>query len=281
MRFKLFGVDCFEKDEANVIVLGLDYTKDSKKVLKNLRKWSTFTEPFDLLEKKNLLENVRIHDIGDVRLEEIEEVVGVVKEIRDTGKVPLIISRGHLPTLFISRVFKEEKLLVFDAHADCKDRYMDEIIKLDSCKDREKFNGTTWLRRLMEGSRKEVLVMGVRSLDQDELSFLREKEIKFISSFEIKNDRVFETLKEFSKRSRIYVSLDVDVFDPSICPSVDYPEPEGILMEDFRRIVRNLEGEIVGLDVCCFNAAKEDRLTGFTVSKALSLLLSRLKNFYQ
>lgn len=276
---KIFGISHFKEEEADAVVVGLEYTKDSRETLEQFRLWSSFVEPFDILEGKNLLENLKIFDIGNINLEKIDEFLNKMLEHK---KVPIILSRGHFPTYLILKNFSNVKLLVLDAHADCKNEYIDELIYFDSIfteTKRAKYNGATWLRRLLEEKNLEVCLIGVRSLDEDELEFLKSKKLKYFSPTEIKEGKKLKQIEEFTENSRIYISLDADVFDPSIFNSTDYPEPEGINLTDFRNMLNVINGEVIGIDVCCFNLEGNVKSSYMLISKALMLLLSKIKKF--
>jgi agmatinase len=272
-----FSVASLKKEESNVILLGLNYTRDSKKVLKQMRKASYFVEPFDI-HGKNLLENAKIFDAGNLKIKKFEKISEIFLKIRNEGKIPLMISRGHLPTFYITRNLKEEKLIIFDAHADCKDKYIDEIIAFDALNEKKKeFNGSTWLRRLLESSKIEVLLIGLRSFDEDELEFLEEKRVKFFTPLELrKKPQALGEIKKFTKNSKIYISLDFDVFDPSIFPAVDYPEPGGLSYFDFVEIMEAIKGKLIGSDVCCFKPIEDNLMSEFLAIKSIFHILSKI-----
>lgn len=270
-----FLADMFKEEEAKVIVFGVDYTKDSKKVLNKLRKASWFIEPFDADECKNPIHSLKIFDRGNVGLNAIAETI---EEIREKDKIPLMLSRGHMPTYFAARTFTDAKLVIFDAHCDLQDTYIDELIAFDSIGQKEKFNGSTWLRRLCEQINPErVALLGIRSFSSEELEFMKSHGMLFYTSKEIreKKDELLLVLRQFTKLAKVYLSIDVDVFDPSVAPAVDYPEPSGINLEDFNALVSGINGKIVGMDLCCL-APSKNLITEFLALKALLKVLGKL-----
>ena len=62
--------------------------------------------------------------------------------------------------------------------------------------------------------------------------------------FEI--NKVLEKLKE-----KVYITIDLDIFDPSIMPSVRNPEPEGLFWMEILDLLKKVseEKEIVGFDI--------------------------------
>jgi len=276
---KKFAISHFNGKEANVIFFGIDYTKDSKELLKKIRDSSYFVEPFDF-HGNNLLEKVRLFDIGDFKIKSFEEITQKFIEIRKENKIPFMISRGHLLTFYATKNLKKEKLIVFDAHADCKNEYIDETIAfdVDKNKDEKKFNGSTWLRRLLENSKIEVLLIGLRSFDEEEIKFLKYKGVKFFTSLEIIRNKVLvlDEITRFTKHSKIYISLDLDMFDPSILPATDYPEPGGLTYFDFVDIIEAIKGKLIGADVCCLKPVESNRASEFLTIKSTFHILSKI-----
>jgi agmatinase len=276
---KKFSISNFNEKEANVIFFGIDYTKDSRLLLEKIREASYFVEPFDIYGN-NLLEKVRLFDAGDFKIKDFGEISQKFIEIRKENKIPFMLSRGHLPSFYATKNLKKEKLIVFDAHADCKNEYIDEIIVFDADKnkDEKKFNGSTWLRRLLENSKIEVLLIGLRSFDEEEISFLKDKGVKFFTSLEIirKKVEVLNEIDRFTKDSEIYISLDLDVFDPSILSATDYPEPGGLTYFDFVDIIESIKGKLIGANVCCLKPIENNLVSEFLAIKSIFHILSKV-----
>jgi agmatinase len=265
-----FLTDVFTENEANVIVFGVPVGK-LKRAVESFRKASWFIETYDIDKRKNILEKVKTFDRGNVKIDDVSKIR---KEIASQEKVSLMISDSHFPTFYATRNFKG-KLLVFDAHNDLYDSYIDEkIISLSNTRDK-KHNDATWLRRLVEENNLEVFIVGLRSGSEDIMKFIDEENIQFATSNDVKNNlqKVKEEIKSFTKNSSLYISLDVDVFDPSIVPGVKYPEPGGILFSDFQNIVESIDGKIKGIDVCCM---KDDEVTNFLAVRSVFEILGKI-----
>jgi len=260
----------FSEDQANVITFGVPVGKD-KKAVETFRKTSWFVEVYDVEKKKNLLKNVKPFDIGNVK---IEDAGRLMKEISSKDKVSLMMSDAHLPTYFALKNFKG-KLLVFDAHSDLYDEYIDEKIIAATHSRNKKMNDTTWLRRLVEENNLEVFIVGLRSVNEDIMKFIEEENIQYATSNDVRNDleKIANNVKNFAKNSSLYISLDIDVFDPSIAPGVKYPEPGGILFSDFQKIVGVIDAKIKGIDVCCM---KDNEVTNFLAVRSIFEILSKI-----
>jgi len=265
-----FFTDVFSEKDANVIAFGVPMGKD-KKAVQAFRNVSWFQEIYDIDKKRNLMENVRSFDRGDVKLADIPKVR---KEIESQEKTSFMISDAHLPTLYAVKNFKG-KLLIFDAHSDLCDSYTDEKIVASNLTRDKKVNDATWLRRLVEENNLEVFIVGLRAVDEDIMDFIGKENIQYASASEVKNNlqKVMNDVKNFTRNSHVYVSLDIDVFDPSIAPGVKFPHPDGILFSHFQNIVGSIEGEIKGIDVCCM---KDDDVTNFLAVRSVFEILSKI-----
>lgn len=282
---KKFIHDNYTEEEANVIVFGVPIGRFSKEALDSLRETNWFIEFFDLDKEKFLLENVKVFDKGNLEIldyQQLSKVTDATKRILNKGKIPLILGGGHLLTLYSFQAFeKSTKLIVFDAHCDVKDEFIDgKILDLDFISDNVKLdsrvNDSTWLRRLSEKvNPKNVVQIGLRSGDKKELDFLKKNRIKYYTANQIKEHmkKIKNDIHKFTKNSNIYISLDVDVFDPSIAPAVDHPEPNGLLFKEFQELVNSISGKLVGVDLVCLKPIKGNQVTEFTAIRALFEIL--------
>ncbi|MAG52740.1 MAG: hypothetical protein CMH62_02140 [Nanoarchaeota archaeon] len=135
-------------------------------------------------------------------------------------------------------VFSNNKcdgLLILDAHPDVYNEFK-TATHLD------------WLRFLInEGKVKSenVMLVGIRSFHKDEIYYLREKKIKFVTMkqvFEngIKDvvDGVMEFVNEFES---LYLSVDLDVVDPAFAPGVGYVESGGLSSRELIYFIQRLK----------------------------------------
>jgi arginase family enzyme len=260
-RKTTFVTNAFTEDEANVIALGVDCPV-------SLRKVSRLVEPFDVTTRRNFLGNARIFDAGDLKMEELE---ARVRGIVDSRKLPLILAKEHTATLHAMKAAPSDTMLiVFDAHPDLKDEY-----------EGSKFSHACWLRRLCEViGCKRMMILGVRSTELEEIEFMENNGMRYATAEKIRKEanKVVAEVEDFAGGFNTYVSLDMDVFDPSIAPAVKYPIPGGITYSDFLRITKALEGsKLVGLDCVEIRPIGDNRITEFLAVKSLFRLLSGLE----
>lgn len=256
-----FVTDAFSEEEANVIVVDVDCPK-------SLREKSQLSEVFEINNKVNLLENVRIHDAeNNIKMDEIGSKV---KEIVEKKKIPLTLAKHHTATLHAMKAMPDNsKLVVFDAHPDLKDEY-----------EGSKYSHACWLRRWVElnsGNHKRVIILGVRATDEDEYNFMKENGILYFTANNIIDnlESVKQRLRNFVGESAVYVSVDMDFFDPSIAPAVKYPEPDGILYRDFLALLDAIKGmKIVGMDCVEIRPIPNNRITEALAVMAIFKILS-------
>ena len=250
-----FVTDFFSEADANVIAFGVECPR-------SLREASQLVEPFDFTDRRNWLEDARIFDAGDVAMESVEEKT---KKVTAGKKLPLILAKEHTITLHAMKAMPAgTKLVVFDAHADVKDEY-----------EGSKLSHACWLRRWCELDARNcanVVLVGVRSGDEDELMFLNANGVRFFTADDVRNDAVAvaRKLADFVSGGRFYVSLDMDVFDPSIVPAVKYPEPNGISFKAFDSMLRALQGcTLAGADCNEIRPIAGSMVSEFVAVKAI------------
>lgn len=129
-------------------------------------------------------------------------------------------------------------VLQLDAHADLRNRF-----------ESSPYNHACTMRRIREIC--PALQVGVRNLSLEEYRYVKKKRIKIFFAKDIQNnyDWLDEALDLLS--DTIYITIDLDVFDPSQMPAVGTPEPGGLFWYQIVEILRRtVEAKnIVGFDV--------------------------------
>jgi len=264
MKFP-FATENFEK--SNVVVFGFYEKRSEEKILNLLRKFSYEVEPIDIKNKRNFFENLKIFDSGNLKVCYYDKIFNVLSKLKE--KSPFNIFIPHFFSFFSIRICKEnDGIIIFDAHADIKNI-------------NEKNNRATWLRRLIELIDEEkILIVGLRSVDEEELKFLEENSINYVSSFEIHKNlrKSLKKIEKFQKNfEAIYISFDVDVIDPSFIKTF-YPEAFGLNLFEIYEILDCIKQKIRGIDFCEFSLEKDDLTYGKNLSYILFKLISLFKN---
>lgn len=204
---------------------------------------------------------LNIVDYGDVAIDNastersMQEVRRVVREIAETGAVPLIVGGDHslsYPNIAgLADVYGKEQLTVihFDAHYDAwwgSPHLMS--------------HGAPVYRLLNEGHVKisDYIQMGLRSSGPDRAAFkwMRESGMRYHTMAEIEHrgweavlDRVVAEASEQGRK--LFISFDIDVVDPAYMRATGTPVSGGLSMRESITIIRRLcaESDVVGFDL--------------------------------
>jgi agmatinase len=158
----------------------------------------------------------------------------------DTGKFLTTFGGEHSISIGVIKAFYERfsdiTILQLDAHADLRPEY-----------DGSPYNHACALH---DASVKSHLVqVGIRSMDRSELDYL-ERERCFFAQ-EMQKDPGWEQRAAGLLKKNVYITLDLDVFDPSVLPGTGTPEPGGMdwygVTGFLRRVFR--ERKVVGFDI--------------------------------
>jgi agmatinase len=215
-------------------------------------------------------EKIQIFDIGDLSYfatsdEMINSLSKVSKEVFSENKVLGTIGGEHLITYPILKGLKNVSLVVFDAHLDLRDT----LYGL-------KISHATFLRRLLEDNKSlKVYHIGSHTFVDEELDFAISHGVDLYTYYDITEKKI-ESLKNIIRNDEeIYVSVDMDVLDPSCAPGVANPEPEGLNYEMLFNLLRSLKGKkIIGFDVVETNPLLDPSgITSIAAAKVLSLLV--------
>jgi agmatinase len=172
----------------------------------------------------------------------VKVVYGEVAEVVSSGKVPVILGGEHSIAIGAVRAVKDQypslSVLQFDAHADLRDTYQNAS-----------FSHASVGRRIFEIC--PLIQVGVRSMSAAEARFIEEEEIKVFSPDCILDepDPIKKICENLTKD--IYITIDLDVLDPSIMPATGTPEPGGILWNDLLHLIKGVSERctIRGFDI--------------------------------
>jgi len=190
----------------------------------------------------------------------IDRVCKVVEGLIQKEKFVVLLGGEHSLSLGAVRAFKEAfprlSVLQLDAHADLRDEYLGT-----------KYGQACVMRRIFELC--PISQVGVRSLSWEEKQFLSQTKLtpfymSNLASSAASIDKIVDSLSE-----DVYVTIDVDVLDPSIMPAVGTPEPDGMSWRQILDIVEPvaLHKHVVGFDLTEFCPAEGPSSCAFLLAK--------------
>ncbi len=223
---------------------------------------------------RDLLE-CKIHDAGDLDVTfgntvfTLDSIEKFTSQIVKADKKPLMIGGEHLVTLpAVKAVYDKYNDLVilhFDAHTDLRVDYLGEPL-----------SHSTVIKRIWDflGDNR-IYQFGIRSGLKEEFQW-SEAGHTFMNRFDCKElSQIIPKIKD----KPIYVTIDLDILDPSIFPGTGTPEPGGITFKELLDAFVCLKGlNIVGADIV--ELAPDYDPTGVSTavaSKALRELMLLLK----
>lgn len=224
-------------------------------------------------EKYNTVFNKELtaefYDFGDVNVvpgnceRTCQIVEDTVNELLDLNLRPIIIGGEHSASIGAVRALKErhDKLTVIhmDAHRDLAFEFIGE-----------KYSHATVMRRVHEAGANLVQI-GIRSSSMEEEEFV--KSTYNIQTFKNRDVHKHMDAIEYyliNIDGPIYISIDMDVADPSIAPSVGNPTPGGLFISEVETILETLcRKNVVGLDVV---ETASDRLGDVTAVVASKII---------
>jgi agmatinase len=191
------------------------------------------------------LSQLSVHDMGDLELPLGEKKLSLtlirkaLRKILSEKKTPISLGGDHLITLPIVeevlRVYPSLYLLQIDAHADLREDYLGET--LSHC---------TVMKRVLDRLGKgRLFQVGIRSGTEEEFELARR--IKSIVSVDQDSPR---SMVKRLRNKPVYLSLDLDVIDPSLLPGVGTPEPGGFTFQEFISLLKELQPlHVIGFDM--------------------------------
>lgn len=195
-----------------------------------------------------------------------QNVHRTVKKFLNDGKFVVTLGGEHSVSIGVAQAYAEAFpglcVLQIDAHTDLRPEY-----------EGSRFNHACVMSRIMEWC--PIVQVGIRSMDIVEKPYLQQDRIFYardiVGSHENWIDRVIGKLDE-----KVYVTIDLDGFDPSIVPATGTPEPGGLSYYDVISLLRKLvvARKLVGFDVVELCPIPGNKASDFLASKLIYQILS-------
>jgi agmatinase len=211
-----------------------------------------------------------IHTVEPVLEKETPEklvnaVYSRISSLLNENKFPVIIGGNHTVPIGCFKAFAEKyenlTILQLDAHADLRQEY-----------EGSKYNHACAMARARELA--PIVQVGIRSMSECELPYVEKDRIFY--SHELYYDKSLYSKAIDKLSENVYITIDLDVFDPSLMPSTGTPEPGGpeyFELVHFLREVIN-KRNVVGFDVVELCPSKTNKSPDFIAAKIIYQLLS-------
>jgi len=195
----------------------------------------------------------------------VDAVYERIKDLLKKKKFPVLIGGEHSVSIgaikAIAETFNDITILQFDAHADLRQVY-----------EGSKNNHACVMARAKEVA--PIVQVGIRSMSVEEREDIQPDRVFYAFNIHEHKTWMYELLSKLSRN--VYITIDLDVLDPSIMPSTGTPEPGGLLWYQLLDILKVVSEQvnIVGFDVVELRPLKENKSPDFLASKLIYTLLT-------
>ncbi len=245
-------------------------------------------------EQGKPITDFKIVDVGDIPIiqEQTEKNLITIKEFiinlyqNNEKIIPVMIGGDHFCSYPVIKTIgdlfdrKDEfGVLLFDAHLDFYQEW-----------DKGVYSHATISHRVYELNyinKNNLLIVGARDIDIPELEIAESEDIKYLKAYQIIEglDNYIAKIIEHFKKSHInslYVSIDIDVLEPSIAPGTGFAMPGGFTYRELWKILREIANNfnIVGFDLVevAPNLDLENKMTCNLAAKLIIEFISFITN---
>lgn len=201
----------------------------------------------------------------------IELIYKNVKALIDEGKFVVTLGGEHsistAPVKAHFDSFENLSVLHFDAHSDLRNEY-----------EGSRYSHASFAARIAEFTCK-ITQVGIRAQCKEEYDFIKEKGINTFYAYQMRHERFDNRLIDIILNTldkNVYITFDVDYFDPSIMPSTGTPEPNGFYWDETLRLLKRVctERNLVGFDVVELAPRKDFTFPDFLTAKLIYKILN-------
>ena len=242
-------------DESKVVVLPFPYdsttsfkggTRDAPLAIINA---SRQVELYDDELETEICDKIGIHTFGEIMPNmagpkyQTEVVKSVFADVLGAGKFPVMVGGEHSLSLGAVQAVKDYhpdvSVLQLDAHADLREEY-----------EGTHYSHACVMKRIYDEGIK-IAQVGVRNTSKEEAKFIKSNDIFSVTA---RQHRLgYYSIEDIvgALSDTVYITIDMDVFDPSEVPAVGTPEPGGLRWYEVIDILREvtLHKKVIGFDV--------------------------------
>lgn len=212
-----------------------------------------------------------IHTTDPVMEEKSPEVLAgkvrkKVSKLLDDGKFVVSLGGEHSVSIGVVQAFADKipgiSVLQIDAHTDLRQEY-----------EGSRFNHACVMARVRELC--PIVQVGIRSMDIVEKPYVSTDRIFYAKDI-IGRDKSWITDVMNKLTDKVYVTIDLDGFDPSVLPATGTPEPGGLSYYDVLDLIRTLimTKQLVGFDVVELCPIQDNKASDFLATKLIYQILS-------
>lgn len=201
-----------------------------------------------------------------------KEMVREVREactfVIDSGKLPVLLGGEHLLSLgmieALATRYPDLTILHLDAHSDLREEYQGSP-----------YSNACVMRLALDHA--SLVQVGIRSLTKEEFDFIETRRIPCFFAYRLHRDpELWKNIAGAVEGRNVYISIDLDAFDPSIMPAVGTPEPGGLGWYETLAMLKEVaaRSKVVGFDIMELLPVPQDPPSEFFAARLVYKLLS-------
>lgn len=211
------------------------------------------------------IENSSIHDKGDFQVKNYFDIEIITSNHLERDVKIFTLGGDHSITFPIIKALNKSyprlDILHIDAHTDLYDNY-----------EGDPYSHACPFARIMENELALRLVqVGIRTLNPHQSGQANKFDVEI---HEMKNLNL-SALPKFE--SPLYISLDMDAFDPAFAPGVSHHEPGGLTTRQVIDIIQSIDTKVIGADIVEYNPERDIQdMTAFLAAKMMKEILAKM-----
>jgi agmatinase len=211
------------------------------------------------------IKNLMIEDKKDFEISEYFDIEEITRNHLDSNSKIFTLGGDHSITFPIIKAHHHKypalDILQIDAHPDLYDKFEDD-----------KFSHACPFARIMEnGFAARLVQVGIRTLNTHQAEQAKKYKVEI---HQMKN----LDLSKISKfKNPLYISLDMDGFDPAFAPGVSHHEPGGLSSRQVINLIQSIEAEVIGADIVEYNPNRDfQNMTAFLAAKMMKEIIGKM-----
>ena len=211
------------------------------------------------------IENELIVDQGDFTITNYFDIETITKKNLGPDAKVFTLGGDHSITFPIIKAHHVNHptldILHIDAHADLYNEFKND-----------KYSHACPFARILEnGFAVRLVQVGIRTLNTHQA----EQAKKF--KVEVHEMRNLDLSKIPKFKNPLYISLDMDAFDPAFAPGVSHHEPGGLTSRQVIDFIQNIDAKVIGADIVEYNPKRDfQNMTAFLAAKMMKEILAKM-----
>ncbi len=271
----------FESSEIVIFPAPLEktvsYGKGTVKGPSAILRASHYVEFYDEETKREIcfekgIASLPVPDFSKLGLKKsLDKIYSVTKSLLAGGKFVVTLGGEHSLSYPVIKAHLEKypdlSILQIDAHSDLRDSY-----------EGTKYSHACVMARVAELTKK-ITQVGIRAQCKEEAEFIKQNKIQTFYARDIRTGKFGENWigkVVDSLGKNVYVTFDLDGFDPSLLPATGTPEPGGLFWDETMNLLKTigLKKKIVGFDVVELAPSKAHPASDFIAAKLTYKLIN-------